>query len=241
MPAICSVLGCGKTVVAKGLCDTHRKRLARHGRLTSARPEDWGKREKHSLYTVWTQMRRTGRSPICERWADFWKFVEDVGQRPERAVLQRPDTEQPYGPTNYAWREPMKLVVNSSEENAAYQRAWRKMQPEKALNSELKRRFGITYENYQQRLRQQAGVCAICKKTEVSKVGRLAVDHNHRTGKIRALLCSNCNRGLGCFKDSSELLQAAVIYLKEYHEEVCTEGESCEDGSQSQGSSFGKG
>lgn len=77
----------------------------------------------------------------------------------------------------------------------------------------------------------QNGCCAICKKPEtdisnshrlkrngnnIQKVKRLAIDHCHTSDKIRGLLCKMCNYGLGNFKDSIELLQAAIDYLKSY-------------------------
>jgi hypothetical protein len=70
---------------------------------------------------------------------------------------------------------------------------------------------------YQQLHDAQNGVCAICKKPETTmKLGRvlkLAVDHNHTTNKIRGLLCCKCNRALGLFDDSADLLHAAGNYL----------------------------
>ncbi len=68
-------------------------------------------------------------------------------------------------------------------------------------------------------LESQGGVCAICKKEEqiIDKGGgtqRLSVDHDHDTGKIRGLLCNDCNVGLGRFKDNLELLRSAVAYLE---------------------------
>lgn len=59
-------------------------------------------------------------------------------------------------------------------------------------------------------LEAQGGCCAICK---APKGNKLCVDHDHRTGKVRGLLCSNCNAGLGMFKDSEDLLQSAKGYL----------------------------
>jgi len=77
---------------------------------------------------------------------------------------------------------------------------------------DLKRTFGITVEQYDEMLRRQKGVCAICQKP--CKSGRrLAVDHDHATGRVRALLCSNCNRGIGCFHDDPQMLEAAIRYL----------------------------
>ncbi len=65
---------------------------------------------------------------------------------------------------------------------------------------------------------QQKGTCAICHKQETrtkkGKVVALAVDHCHITGKIRGLLCGECNTGLGKFKDNPFLLKAALKYLE---------------------------
>jgi len=72
---------------------------------------------------------------------------------------------------------------------------------------------------FQALLQSQQGKCAICGVTEGHRscrgdVCRLAVDHDHRAGKVRGLLCNNCNRGLGRFKDSIANLKAAVRYLE---------------------------
>jgi hypothetical protein len=71
--------------------------------------------------------------------------------------------------------------------------------------------MGITAEDYDSRLAGQNGGCAICHTAPTTKL--LAIDHNHETGVIRGLLCSNCNTGLGLFKDNPTLLQAALTYL----------------------------
>lgn len=64
----------------------------------------------------------------------------------------------------------------------------------------------------------QCGVCAICKEPQSvllkGELKRLAVDHCHKTKKIRGLLCDNCNKGLGLFKDKPELLNSASEYLR---------------------------
>ena len=84
------------------------------------------------------------------------------------------------------------------------------------------RMYGITLEDYTKKLIGQGGVCAICKLPEISvdkrtgNLRNLAVDHCHTTGKVRGLLCSNCNMAIGKFKDSILLIETAVSYLKEY-------------------------
>lgn len=79
--------------------------------------------------------------------------------------------------------------------------------------NQLKRRFGITSDEYDSMLESQGGVCAICGEADPTG-RRLAVDHNHETGEVRGLLCIRCNRGIGNFKDSPALLQAAAEYLQ---------------------------
>ena len=76
----------------------------------------------------------------------------------------------------------------------------------------LRRRYGITGEEADAMLAEQGGVCAIC---EVAPA--VHVDHDHATGAVRALLCFNCNGGLGQFKDDPALLRAAAEYVR-FHE-----------------------
>jgi hypothetical protein len=87
----------------------------------------------------------------------------------------------------------------------------------------LKDKYNISIEDYENLLIDQLGVCAICHKREatINTTGnaiRLAVDHCHKTGKIRGLLCSNCNTALGKFKDDISLLAKAIAYLTSHQE-----------------------
>ena len=81
------------------------------------------------------------------------------------------------------------------------------------------RRKNCEPSKFQTLLLAQNGKCAICGATHGHRscrgqVCRLAIDHDHKTGEVRGLLCNNCNRGLGRFKDSVENLEAALRYLK---------------------------
>ena len=71
----------------------------------------------------------------------------------------------------------------------------------------------MTVEEYNERLLKQDGKCAICSKTNKSGK-RLFVDHCHRTGRIRGLLCGPCNNAIGLFYDNPELMNKAAAYLK---------------------------
>ena len=78
----------------------------------------------------------------------------------------------------------------------------------------LRSRYGITEGEYTTMLEGQGGGCKICGSAcETGR--RLAVDHCHKSGKVRGLLCASCNIGLGKFKDSPELLASALKYLQE--------------------------
>ena len=80
----------------------------------------------------------------------------------------------------------------------------------------LKRNFGLSVDAYNQMLESQEQRCAICGKHAETLPRRLAVDHCHETGKVRALLCHHCNAGLGHYFDNIHLLSKAIEYLSEH-------------------------
>ena len=82
----------------------------------------------------------------------------------------------------------------------------------------LKSLYGVTLAEYEELAAYQDWVCWICGKNEVGKDGRLHVDHDHKTGKVRGLLCLRCNSGIGSFLESSELLQRAIEYLRAFND-----------------------
>lgn len=79
----------------------------------------------------------------------------------------------------------------------------------------LRRQYGLTLEQYQAMLAAQDGVCWICgADPSTCRYEALVVDHDHKTGKVRGLLCNACNSGLGYFRDSISNLEAAMDYLE---------------------------
>lgn len=81
----------------------------------------------------------------------------------------------------------------------------------------LKTKFGITLDEYNQILERQDYGCAICSSRKASgplENGSFPVDHDHKTGKVRGLLCNKCNTGLGLFKENEDLLLKAIGYLR---------------------------
>lgn len=95
-------------------------------------------------------------------------------------------------------------------------RDWEHRNPLKVAISSRKGRlkwlFGLSVESYEKMLLEQEGGCKICGETNQSGK-RLSVDHDHKTGEIRGLLCQRCNVAIGLLVDSPERLRAAASYL----------------------------
>lgn len=82
-------------------------------------------------------------------------------------------------------------------------------------NKSLQTRYGISLEIYNNMRENQDYRCAICTRSESQFAYKLAVDHCHKTGQIRGLLCIDCNTGLGKFRDNKYVLLKAISYLEE--------------------------
>ena len=76
----------------------------------------------------------------------------------------------------------------------------------------LNQKFGISLDEYNELLKLQGGVCAICEQ-ECASGKELAVDHNHNTGEIRGLLCTRCNSAIGNLKEDPKIIMNAYDYL----------------------------
>ena len=86
----------------------------------------------------------------------------------------------------------------------------------------LKRNYGLTFEEFDSMLSKQDNCCAICKgKEPYGRHKRFTVDHNHKTGEVRGLLCNRCNTALGLVEDNIHTLKSMIQYL-ESHEEAST-------------------
>jgi hypothetical protein len=85
--------------------------------------------------------------------------------------------------------------------------------------NELKRVYGISLDEYNAMFANQKGCCAICMRHQSECSRTLAVDHCHSTGKIRKLLCHNCNNGIGNFKEDLNILKKAISYIQSFKKE----------------------
>jgi len=93
---------------------------------------------------------------------------------------------------------------------------YNKRNPDKRTSTVLKNKYGITFEQYSTMLAAQGNVCKICGSSSPgASKDRFSVDHNHKTGKVRGILCHGCNAGLGMFKEDVRSLRFAISYLGE--------------------------
>jgi hypothetical protein len=95
---------------------------------------------------------------------------------------------------------------------------WQQRNPRSKRNTHLKSKFGITIEQFDFLLKTQNNCCGICMSPTPKGRGTFHVDHCHKTGTIRGLLCHDCNTGIGKFGDNIEALKKAVNYLERFND-----------------------
>lgn len=122
-----------------------------------------------------------------------------------------------------SWMHPSKNKTRVS----AYAKEWQKNNPEKikavrekpstkhmAFVYRLKKHYNLSHEEYLSLIEKQQNMCAICGCSPKERhPGKLCIDHDHKTGEVRGLLCTQCNIAIGLFKDDPKLLKAAIKYL----------------------------
>jgi hypothetical protein len=220
---ICSVEGCDKPLKGRLYCRNHYQMNYLYGRTTKLHSGD---KRKHPFYILWFERKQNKQ--LCEEWLNFKVFVDGISPRPEGDYfLLQIDGSKPFGPDNFRWQEHLKRKEGESNKDWWARKRAARIAANPALESDrnLKRKFGLTREQYDEKLRNQNYVCAICGQKETSFDGRtgsfrnLAVDHCHRSTGIRELLCWRCNSTLGKVDDDVELLKKMIDYLEKHKRE----------------------
>jgi len=117
-----------------------------------------------------------------------------------------------------AYRQQHRKQINAST------KAWLVAHPERAKAyrraAHLQAKYKMTHKTYEEMFNAQGGVCAACGQPETSKrlgvIRHMHVDHDHATGKVRALLCHRCNSALGLLKDDRTLVANLLLYISKY-------------------------
>lgn len=210
--------GCINIVHAKGWCNKHYLKLYKQDE--NYKPN---RGQTHNpLYIIWWQRKKDNL--LCDKWLNFEEFIKDVSPRPVGDFLFIRIKKGLFAPDNFQWKEHLR-----KRDNESFRQWWARKRKHRILlnptlesDRNLKRKYGLTKKQYEEKLNVQNGVCAICSKPETSVDGRterlknLAVDHNHKTNKIRGLLCWRCNGTIGKIEEDLDLLDKIKSYLVKY-------------------------
>jgi hypothetical protein len=130
-----------------------------------------------------------------------------------------PDTRRSSGLQACCWgcrRRRNRAAYHVRKNVVAYQRT--------RLDRKLRCLYGISLQEYEDRLEVQAGLCAVCGTPETATtnghVKRLALDHSHETGRPRGLLCQRCNHAIGLLREDPAIIDAAKHYVLKWREAV---------------------
>lgn len=178
--------------------------------------------EIHSI-TLWGTPEQKF-CPKCKTYKDFDCFYR-VNANKSNEIKDRKTGKMRDKRTHASWCIECRL-----KKSRASQKLLRESGEQVLLNKKwyanvrkriLKTRYGMTVEEYDALAELQNNLCAICGNPETTKhkkgtAKRLCVDHDHSSGKLRQLLCHNCNCGLGRFFDDPERLEKAVEYLRRH-------------------------
>lgn len=170
------------------------------------------------------------RDRICEKQRENYAANKD-GMRDKHAVRGkayyeqnkerlRPQTEEAIAKKKARQK---RWYEENKERQCRKERARYKEVKDRDTSSRLKKKFGITLEDYNAMLALQGGRCAVCGtdkkiKDKHGNLRRLAVDHDHKTGKVRQLLCSPCNTSIGLVKENVKTLLNMIDYIKKHGE-----------------------
>jgi Recombination endonuclease VII len=150
---------------------------------------------------------RTGDTKLCPRCKEVKPFSEFTKDK------QRIDGLATYcKPCNRKLGSEQREKPGARAKAAEVARQWRKDNPERARLHHLRVTYGVMPETYAAMLAAQNGRCAICDRPPNGR-GGLHVDHDHKTGEIRGLLCHSCNVSIGHFQDDPTLIAKVVEYL----------------------------
>lgn len=192
----CQIEGCERKAFSKNLCCLHYQRA------------------QHPLTNVWKLLRSRAPGNYPPAWDIFGVFLEAVGEPPSpKHQFRRLDGEKPWGPGNFVWREP---ITSSWKNNRAdYAKRW-----------DLRKKYNLTLEQRDVMLEAQDFKCGICgidlrgSDPSTGKPYKICVDHDHYTGKVRGILHDDCNKGIGMFQESLDIIRKAVKYLERHKEEA---------------------
>jgi len=189
---VCSLDGCDRAYVSAGYCAAHYRRLRVYGDIQAGKPVSRREAGRTCEYKDCDRPHRAGG--LCEAHYVRRKYGKDMDapiqeRRKHKDLVEclRPGCED--APTKNGHCKD-------------HYRRWHQMTYV----------YGIDWDQFDRMIETQANACAICRTVFTSST--INIDHCHRGGDVRGLLCATCNVGLGSFRDQPDLLRAAATYLE---------------------------
>lgn len=227
----CRIDGCPKPIKVKKfqLCTTHYHRYNRHGD-----PEAWKRRKPGTCSVDECDLPIKGSGMCSKHDSRMRRYgVIDFPERPTVCTVDGCDdpvaakamcdrhyrraTGRTQGHPSCLWcGSSLGLVVHGSRRfcsKSCREKEHAVRRRENHRDNWLKK-YSMTSKDYEAMLKAQDDRCKICRTDKVPARGSFCVDHDHLTGQVRGILCTECNSGLGKFKDNPELLLAAIEYLR---------------------------
>jgi hypothetical protein len=197
---------CTKCSVDKPLPEFSKAPRGKHGHKSSCKQCD---ADRHAAQHV-PKQRVPRRAPLDPSSSKACRKCGITKQLTEFSLSRKATAT-----TNAVYRSDCKVCCSTRAKQ------WFADNPERAVANKRKfnlaKNYGLTVAEYDALLRQQGGVCAICGSSErMQRQGslmRMPVDHCHKTGAVRGILCQACNRGLGFFRDDTVVMRRALSYL----------------------------
>jgi len=151
-------------------------------------------------------IKKDGTRPICKKCDSIYVNIPKVKKRKADKIKEyrkNPKVKKYFAKKQKEWRDKPENKKKVQKRNLKPHKMKRKAE------LHLLRKYELTLDDYNKILSKQNNKCAICK----IKMEKPNVDHCHKTGIVRGILCAPCNKGLGNFKDNIEYLKEAINYL----------------------------
>lgn len=172
-------------------------------------------RQRHNEYQ---SGRYRDKNPLTLNCVDCGKPIQALKKSKKRCQDCSKRRNNESIATRYKALTPMEKAIQQKKQTERM-REKRKANPEQFIAQYAKQQYGISYVELEQLYDKQNGQCAICKKQFQSLTKRdqrrlINIDHCHKDNRVRGLLCGNCNRALGLFRDDIDILLVAIDYLR---------------------------
>lgn len=197
----CLITGCGKKHDTEGYCGMHYMRIKRHGtpayrsRRRPLRPDGLKACSKCGVFKIIAEFHKSAKGK--DGLASACKVCRS---RHHKECYQG---------------DPEKFRVKSRNRYKNMSPEQKKEEIGRTRAHKLKSQFGLTPEAWSSMLASQSGVCDICKTVPTGNK-RFSVDHDHKTGVVRGLLCSTCNTALGLLKESIPSAESLIRYISKH-------------------------